>query len=97
MCVIEAMAYGVPVVSTRVGAVSEAVEDGVSGILVKPYDAEGLRLALCGALSDRKKRIRMSEASYRTVCERYSLDAHVANLLHVYEEVVKEGSNNGTC
>ena len=38
--VIEAMAFGLPVVATRAGGLSEVVEDGVTGILVPPGDAD---------------------------------------------------------
>src|SRR5207249_1362203 len=45
----EAMAYGRPVVATRVGGLVDAVEDGISGLLVAP---DGLRAALERLLGD---------------------------------------------
>jgi D-inositol-3-phosphate glycosyltransferase len=49
--VLEAMAFGVPVVSTRVYGVPEVVEDGVSGYLCDTRDASSLAAALDRALS----------------------------------------------
>ncbi len=44
--IIEAMAAGLPVISTRVGAVPEVVDDGTTGILVPPGDVAALTGAL---------------------------------------------------
>ena len=49
----EAMAYGRPVVATAVGGLVDAVEDGVTGVLVPPGDAAALRAALERLLGDR--------------------------------------------
>ncbi len=48
----EAMAMGVPVVATRTGAVPELVEDGATGLLVAPGDAEALALAMARLATD---------------------------------------------
>jgi glycosyltransferase involved in cell wall biosynthesis len=52
MAIIEAMAYGVPVVATRVGAVDEAVQDGVTGLVVPVGDANALAQAISRLLAD---------------------------------------------
>lgn len=50
--IIEAMAAGLPVVSTRVGGIPELVAHGETGLLVEPSDPEGLADALVRVLSD---------------------------------------------
>lgn len=50
--VLQAMMTGLPVVSTAVGAIAEAVEDGVTGALVTPRDASDLARALAALLAD---------------------------------------------
>jgi glycosyltransferase involved in cell wall biosynthesis len=59
----EAMAAGRCVVATRVGGLPDAVEDGVTGLLVEPGDVEGLRAALERALADADLRARLGAAA----------------------------------
>ncbi len=59
----EAMAHGRPVVATRVGGLPDAVEDGVTGLLVPPGDARSLRAAIERLLSDRELRQRLGAAA----------------------------------
>jgi glycosyltransferase involved in cell wall biosynthesis len=63
ICVLEAMAHGRPVVATTVGGIPQLVEDGRTGLLVEPGDAEGLRVALERLLSDAELRRRMGRAA----------------------------------
>lgn len=49
--ILQAMMSGLPVVSTTVGAIAEAVEDGSTGYLVAPRDADALRDALASLLA----------------------------------------------
>jgi glycosyltransferase involved in cell wall biosynthesis len=58
----EAMAHGRPVVATAVGGLLDAVEDGVTGILVPPNDPEQLRIALQTLLADRALRSALGAA-----------------------------------
>jgi glycosyltransferase involved in cell wall biosynthesis len=46
LTMLEAMAHGLPVISTRIGSAPEYVEDGVTGILTDPGDAAGLASAM---------------------------------------------------
>jgi glycosyltransferase involved in cell wall biosynthesis len=50
--IMEAMSAGLPVVATAVGGVPEAVEDGVTGLLVPPRDAAALADALVSLADD---------------------------------------------
>lgn len=48
----EALAYGLPIVATRVGALPDMVTDGVNGFLVPPRDASAVADALSSVLAD---------------------------------------------
>jgi glycosyltransferase involved in cell wall biosynthesis len=82
----EAMAYGRPVVATRVGGLVDAVEDGVTGVLVEPGDAVGLRAALRRLLDDRALRERLGTAARVHASERLAWTTYVASVRSAYEE-----------
>ena len=51
MVILEAMAMGLPIVSTRVGGIEEAITHGQHGLLVTPEDAAALADALAGVIT----------------------------------------------
>jgi glycosyltransferase involved in cell wall biosynthesis len=59
----EAMGYGRPVVATAVGGMLDAIEDGVTGLLVPPRDPAALRAALERLLADEKLRTSLGNAA----------------------------------
>jgi hypothetical protein len=59
---VEAMMFGKPVISTRVGGIPEVVEDGVTGIPVPPGDAQALAEAMRRLIGDAELRARMGAA-----------------------------------
>jgi len=90
--ILEAMARRVPVVASAVGGIPEVITSGVDGVLVPPGDPVALAAALVGLLHDPALRTRIGEAGYRTVVERFSIDAQVRRIESVYdEELVRAG------
>ena len=87
MSLIEAMACQVPVVATRVGGVTEIVENGKTGILVEPGDASALAEAILRLLSDEDLRKSMGKAARLRVVELFSWEQIVENLLRQYKNI----------
>jgi glycosyltransferase involved in cell wall biosynthesis len=83
----EAMAYGRPVVATAVGGLVDAVEDGISGVLVPPGDVAALRDALRRLLDDPAARRALGDGARRVARERFSADAARDALSGVYREL----------
>ena len=84
---LEAMAYGLPVASTDVDGIPEAVVDGVTGLLVPPQDPAALGTALEHLLSDPARRRRFGEAGRERVTAEFSLEQMVARISEVYSEL----------
>jgi glycosyltransferase involved in cell wall biosynthesis len=71
---LESMAAGVPVVATTVGGNPEVVEDGITGLLVRPRDAGALARAMVTLLADGELQARLGRAARRRVADRFSLE-----------------------
>jgi glycosyltransferase involved in cell wall biosynthesis len=86
--VLDAMAFARPVVATRAGGIPEAVEDGVTGLLVPPRDPAALSQALIRVLSDAPRREAMGAAGRRRFEEHFTADRMVDRTLAAYEELL---------
>jgi glycosyltransferase involved in cell wall biosynthesis len=84
---LDAMAFGLPVVATAAGGIPEAVEDGVTGRVVPPRDPAALAAALADVLGDEGRRRAFGAAGRRRFLERFTADHMVAQTLAVLEEV----------
>jgi len=85
VAMMEAMARGLPVVSTRLSGIPELVHDGENGLLVAPADAAALADAIARILADRELRRRLGAAARSTVVAEYDLGANVAELALLLE------------
>jgi glycosyltransferase involved in cell wall biosynthesis len=78
----EAMACGLPCVTTRVGGLRDFVIDGVNAHAVPPGDDAALAAAIANLLADAGRRAALGQAARRTAEERFSLalvaDAYAA-------------------
>ena len=76
----EAMAMGVPVVTTQIAGVSELVESGVNGYLVPPSDSHGLTGAIAKLINDSDKRAQFGKAGREKVEQRFDIAKALDNL-----------------
>ncbi|HET9062151.1 MAG TPA: glycosyltransferase family 4 protein [Candidatus Binatia bacterium] len=86
---IEAMAFAVPVVATRVGGMPEIVEHGCEGLLVAPEDPRALAEAIVRVLTDPAGAAAMGRAGRKTVETRYTWDTIAARAINVYKETLR--------
>ncbi|HWX09156.1 MAG TPA: glycosyltransferase family 4 protein [Gaiellaceae bacterium] len=82
----EAMAWGRPVVASAVGGLTDAVEDGVTGLLVPPGDVEALRAAIEQLLGDAGLRARLG-ATGRERAPRFDVAAEA--LVDAYDDALR--------
>lgn len=84
---LDAMAMGLAVVGTTAGGIPEAVEDGVTGVLVPPGDSAALGAAIVRVLRDPEARVRMGQAGRARVTAQFGVDRLVDGTLDVYQRV----------
>ena len=89
--VIEAMAFGLPVVASNAGALPEIVEDGVTGLLVPPGDSSALAGAILRLLRDPALRRGMGQAGRERVLERYGAERVARETLALYARAGRSG------
>lgn len=87
MSVLEAMAHGMPVVSTPVGGIPEAVRDGVEGFLVAPGDVVALSDRLERLLADPGLRGSMGAAARRRAESEFGVAGIVERWVELYREL----------
>jgi glycosyltransferase involved in cell wall biosynthesis len=85
----EAMAYGRAVVATRVGGLPDAVDDGVTGLLVPVGDSGALRAALTRLLGDRALRERLGGKARAYATEALGWEACVRDIVRVYADAAR--------
>ena len=84
--VLEAMAMGCPVVTTRVDGAVDLVHDGVTGVLVAPGDADALERAIRRVLQTPDARQSMGARARSVVEAHHGLDQMVRSLEELYEQ-----------
>jgi sugar transferase (PEP-CTERM/EpsH1 system associated) len=82
--ILEAMAAGLPVVATRVGANADLVAEGETGCLVPPSDAEALAVAIAGYASDPARALAHGRAGRLRAEHRFSLQRMIDRYHRLY-------------
>ena len=85
---IEASACELPVVATRVGGVSEAVIDGVTGLLVPPNDPQALADACIALIRNPQRRLQLGRAGRRFVLDNYQWRQNAATMANLYRQLL---------
>jgi len=87
LVILEAMAAGLPVVSTRRGAIQETVVDGETGLLVEARDTPALTAALRRMIMDPALRERIGRAARARYVACYSVERWAERMARVFAEV----------
>lgn len=95
LAVLEAMASGTPVICSRLGGLSEVVQEGITGFLVEPGNVEELRERLAQILGDSRLAARLGRGARELVLERFTWEACARRCLAAYEEMLGASTRFG--
>lgn len=86
----QAMACGLPVVTTPVGSIEEIVSEGETGLIVPPRDAEALRTAISALLHDSPRRSALGARAAAVARERFGEALMVERMVEVFRRAAGE-------
>jgi glycosyltransferase involved in cell wall biosynthesis len=90
LTILEAMAAGLPVISTPVGAIPEVIDDGINGFLVPPRDSQALAAKISLLIENKRLRETMAENNKAKVREKYDLRPVSEIFNAIYQELIRE-------
>jgi glycosyltransferase involved in cell wall biosynthesis len=77
---VEAMAVGLPVITTAVAGIPELVENNQNGLLYQPHDVEGISSGIIELLRNAEKRRQLGGAASKTVTEQFDITQAASHL-----------------
>jgi len=90
VALLEGMAVGLPVVSTKVGGVPEVLEHEHTGLLVPPSDSNALAEACLSLIENPTLRTQMATAATKKVRSSYGMDAMIDATARLYDELLEK-------
>lgn len=88
MALLEAMAYGLAVVTTDVGGIPRLIDHGRNGYLCKPGDIQDLAEKVSELLQDDERRNKFGDAARERAMTQYSLERHMEKLFALYRKLL---------
>ena len=88
--IVEAMAAGLPVISTNKGAITESVKDGINGYVVEPKHPEQIADKLQTLIADKNLREKMGKESRNLYLKEFTEAKMVEKLANVFNTVIEE-------
>ncbi len=87
--ILEALAAGLPIISTRVGGIPDVLEHGKNGFLCEPGDVDQLEKAMSALTDEDKMRQKMAATNYRYARETFSIERCAEKISAVYDQLAR--------
>jgi D-inositol-3-phosphate glycosyltransferase len=87
LVVVEAMAMQRPIIATNAGGLPEIITNGITGLLIKPRDANSVAWAIHRVLSDSALRLSLGHLAREEALKRYDFDSCVDSLLRSFAKL----------
>ncbi|QSB01847.1 glycosyltransferase family 4 protein [Methylomonas sp. EFPC1] len=88
MVIAEAFAHGLPVIASRLGAMAEIIEDGVTGLLFNPGDSQDLAAKVSWAVANPERMLQMGIAARRVYELKYTAQENYHQLMQIYRDAL---------
>jgi len=88
MVILEAMAAGLPLITTPVGALSEIIEEGKNGLFVKIGDSAGLKEKINLLVNDPSLRRQMSINNKKLIQDKFTVDKIIPQFSNFFKEII---------
>jgi len=93
---VEAFGCGLPVIASRIGALAELIDDGVTGFLFEPRDADDLASKLRWANAHPEEMARMGRAARSHYEAHFTADGNYRQLMAIYNEAIAQAKGGVT-
>ena len=90
MSILEAMGYGLPIVTTNVGGIPQLVENGKNGYMIDPGKIDDFAKVILELIGNDELSYCMGKESIEKAYEKYSLEKHLEKVCKLYEKVLEE-------
>lgn len=90
MSILEAMGYGLPIVSTNVGGIPQLVEEGKNGYITEPGDIMNLSKCLIQIVGDTNECFEMGKRSMEIAETKYSKETHLDKIMRLYKKILRQ-------
>jgi glycosyltransferase involved in cell wall biosynthesis len=94
--ILQAMAFGIPVLSTRAGGIEEVVTNGQTGTLVPPKDIQTLSRAIDWIFRNREESLKMAHNARESIWSRFTMKAMTDKTETIYREVLEKYGHKKT-
>lgn len=91
LTILEAMQFGLPVVTTNVGGIPDIITHGGNGLLVNPGNVQELTARLKQLLNEKALRIRLGNNARQQFMQHYTLNNFYEGLSDIFERVLNDG------
>ena len=87
MSILEAMSYGIPVISTFAGGIPSVIKHNYNGLLVNAGDVKAIENSIRTLIKDKNKHESFKKNSYDTIKAKFSLEKHIDKLVSIYNSL----------
>jgi len=92
--IMEAMAFGKPVIGSRMGGIPEQIEHDKTGLIFSPGNVEELARGMNKLLNNQVMAIEMGMMGKQKALKMYSPETHYENIINIYQEVIDNNNIN---